>query len=74
MEQKIDLLLSDPNHKKNIEIVNLLNAKSDQLISLNQEISFNFQQKFQYRFTREELQKIIQNKFPKNKTTGLLTR
>ncbi len=63
IEQKIIFLLKDPHHKKNIDNLNLLDIKSDEVIALNQEISYLFQQKFQYRFSHKELQKIILEKF-----------
>lgn len=66
LEKKINLLLSNPDHRKNIDHLNLLDIKSSEIISLNQEISFKFQQKFQFRFSREELQKIILEKFPRS--------
>jgi hypothetical protein len=65
IEQSIILLLSNPDHKKNVDILNLLDAKSDEIIALNQEISFRFQKNLQYRFSRRELQEIILNKYPR---------
>lgn len=63
LNKKINLLLDDPNHRKNIEHLNLLNAKKEKILKLNQDISFEFQKKFQFRFSQDELQKIILNKF-----------
>ncbi|HEV7424321.1 MAG TPA: hypothetical protein VGO21_03980, partial [Candidatus Paceibacterota bacterium] len=65
IQKKITLLLNDPEHKKNIDSLNLLDVKPDSLITLNQEISFKFYQKFQYRFSRKELQDIILTSFPR---------
>ncbi|MBI4087052.1 hypothetical protein HY416_03700 [Candidatus Kaiserbacteria bacterium] len=65
MGLKISFLLNDPQHAKNIDELNLLDVKSEALAKLNQEISFRFQQKFQFRFPREELQKIILDTFPR---------
>ncbi|PIZ96144.1 MAG: hypothetical protein COX80_02335 [Candidatus Magasanikbacteria bacterium CG_4_10_14_0_2_um_filter_33_14] len=63
LNKKIDLLLDDPNHRKNIEHLNLLNTKKEQILRLNQDISFEFHKKFQFRFSQDELQKIILNRF-----------
>ncbi len=63
LNRKIHLLLDDPNHRKNIEYLNLLNAKKEEILKLNQDISFEFQKKFQFRFSQDELQKIILNRF-----------
>jgi len=62
-DKKIDLLLDNPHHKKNLENLNLLNPKKEQIIKLNQDISFEFQKKFQFRFSQKELQDIILSKF-----------
>lgn len=64
-DKKIHLLLDDHHHKKNIESLNLLNSKKDSIISLNQEISFEFQKKFQFLFKQEDLQNLILQKFPR---------
>lgn len=63
LDKKIALLLSEPEHKKNIEALNLLDSKSEEIILLNQDISFRFQQKFQFRFSRSELQQIILSRY-----------
>ena len=63
LNKKINLLLDDPNHRKNIEHLNLLNAKKEKILKLNQDISFEFQRKFQFRFSQNELQKIILDRF-----------
>ena len=63
LDKKIDLLLDDPKHRKNIELLNLLNPKKEEIIALNQEISFEFQKKFQFRFPKKGLQALILNKF-----------
>lgn len=61
--KKIDLLLDNPEHKKNIESLNLLNSKKQAIIEINQDISFEFQKKFQPRFSQKALQKLILKKF-----------
>lgn len=63
LSKKINLLLDDPNHKKNIEHLNLLNAKKEKILKLIQDISFEFQRKFQFRFSQKELQEIILDRF-----------
>ena len=65
LEMKINMLINDPKHKKNIEGLNLLNPKNEVIISLNQDISFEFQKNYQYRFSQKRLQEIILNKFPR---------
>ncbi|MBN2198108.1 NACHT domain-containing protein [Candidatus Wolfebacteria bacterium] len=65
LEKKIELLLNDPNHKKNIAELNLLNPKGENLITLNQDIAFEFQKKFQFRYSQKELYNIILAKFPR---------
>jgi len=63
LNKKINLLLDDPNHRKNIEHLNLLNTKKEKILKLNQDISFWFQRNFQFRFSQNELQKIILDRF-----------
>jgi len=61
--KKIDLLIEDPLHKKNIEELNVLNPKKKAIIDINQEISFQNQKKFQFEFSITDLQEIILKKF-----------
>lgn len=61
--QKINLLLDDPHHKKNIDSLDILNPKKQTIIELNQDISFKFQKKFQFRFSENKLQHLILKKF-----------
>ncbi len=63
--KKINLLLDNSEHKKNIENLNLLNCKKEEILNLNQDISFEFQKKFQFRFSQKDLQKLILDKFPR---------
>jgi len=65
IEMKINMLIDDPKHKKNIEGLNLFNPKKEEIISINQDISFEFQNNFQYRFPQKRLQEIILKKFPR---------
>ena len=62
-DKKINLLLDNPKHRKNIENLNLLNFKKNAIIELNQDISFEFQKKFQFRFSQKDLQGLILKKF-----------
>ncbi|PDX99387.1 hypothetical protein COM13_12895 [Bacillus pseudomycoides] len=61
--EKIDLLIDDPSHRKNIEELNLLNPKKEAIIEINQDISFVYQKKFQFNFSQKDLQKIILSKY-----------
>ena len=60
---KIDLLLDDSSHRKNIDDLNLLSPKKEKIIELNQVISFEFQKEFQFRFSQNDLQELILKKF-----------
>lgn len=61
--KKIDLLLESPRHRKNLAELNLPNPKKQQIIELNQDIAFEFQKEFQFRFSQQDLQRLILNKF-----------
>ena len=67
--KKIDLLLDDPKHQKNLGQLNLLDPKSSNIFDIAETISFDFQDqrigKFQFRFNLKDLQKIILDKFPR---------
>lgn len=63
--QQVDRLLEEPRFKKNIAELNLLDPKKDAIIALNEDISLAFQKRFQFRFTREELQGLILEKYPR---------
>lgn len=63
--KKIDLLLNSPEHRKDIENLNLLNCKKQAILNLNQDISFELQKKFQFRFSQKNLQELVLNKFPR---------
>jgi hypothetical protein len=65
LEKKVHLILNNSEHKKNIEELNLLNPKEEEIIALNQNISFEFQKKFQFRFSQKDLQKLILSNFPR---------
>lgn len=65
MEYKIRRLLNELDHRKNINSLNLPDRKIDALMELNQDISFEFQKKHQFRFSRKELQEIVLNRFSK---------
>ncbi len=64
LDRKVKLLINEPQYKKNIEELNLLNPKENKIIDLNKEISFHFQKQFQFRLAQEEIQKIILTKYP----------
>ena len=65
LDKKIKLLINKPNHKKDIEALNLLHPKENKIIELNKEISFHFQKKFEPRLRQKEIQKIILDKYPR---------
>lgn len=65
LEKKLYLLLNDPKHRKNIEELNLTNPKEEEIIALNQDISFEFQKNFQFSFPQKDLQKLILKKYPR---------
>jgi hypothetical protein len=62
-QEKINLLIDNPLHRKNIEELNLLNPKKEAIIDINQDISFEYSKKFQFNFSQNDLQRIILNKF-----------
>lgn len=64
-EKKIELLLSNPEHRKNIDGLNLLNSKKEKIIELNQDMAFKFQKNFQFRFPQKDIQSLILKKFNK---------
>jgi DNA polymerase III delta prime subunit len=59
LAQKIDLLINSPKHKKNLDALNLLNPKEAKVIRLHEEIAYEFQKKFQFRFALKELQQLV---------------
>ncbi len=65
LNKKVELLVSDPLYKKNIEELNLLNPKENKILELNKDISFHFQKKFQFRLTQKDIQQIILEKYPR---------
>jgi len=64
LDKKVKLLINEPQFKKNIENLNLLNPKENKIIELNKEISFHFQKNFQFRLSQKEIQEIIHQKYP----------
>ncbi|WHY87574.1 hypothetical protein QNH39_07020 [Neobacillus novalis] len=61
--KKIDSLIDNPQHKKNIEELNLLNPKKEAIVELNQDISFEYQKRFQFSFSQKDLQDLIMEKY-----------
>ncbi len=75
IEENVQILLYSPDHKKNIETLNILDEKPEKILTLNQEISFRSYQKFQFRLPKSELQDIIASIFPRadyNSTNEIL--
>ncbi|MCF6777781.1 hypothetical protein L3V83_14520 [Thiotrichales bacterium 19X7-9] len=64
-ELKIEQLFDNPNLSKNIEELNLLNPKKRQILDINKQISFEFQNKSQFRLPQKDIQKIIMDKYPR---------
>jgi hypothetical protein len=71
IDKKITLLLQNPEHKKDIERLNLLNPKETRIISILEEASFHFQKKFQFRFSISELQGLISKQLPLSDYRGI---
>lgn len=65
LDKKIELLVNEPQYKKNIDELNLLNPKEDKIIELNREISFKFQKRFQFRLAQKDIQQIILSNYPR---------
>ncbi|TWI85870.1 NACHT domain-containing protein [Lacibacter cauensis] len=65
LEKKVTHLIQDPKHHKNIEELNLLNPKEKEILELNQELSYFFQTRFQFRFPQNELQEFIIKRYPR---------
>lgn len=65
LDRKINLLLTDSRHKKNLDKLNLLNPKNDSICNLNQELSLQFQKSFQFRIKNKELQELVLSELPR---------
>ncbi len=65
LDKKTKLLIDEPQYRKNIDELNLLNPKENKIIELNKDISFHFQKKFQFRLSQKEIQNIILTKYPR---------
>jgi hypothetical protein len=61
---KMDYLFN-PKHKKNLESINLLDPKRNEIVEINKDLSFEFQKKFQFAFSKKEVQDLIINKYAK---------
>lgn len=64
LDQKTKLLIHSPEHKKLIESLNLLNPKGEKILALHEDIAFEFQRQFQFRFSIAELQELILRTLP----------
>lgn len=62
---KIDYLFSQPSHRKAIEGLNLPEPKKAWLIEINKELAFALHQKFEFKFSIEELSSLILSLLPK---------
>lgn len=64
-EEKIRLLLSSPFHSRNIESLNLPTPKREAILSLNEDIAYDIQDKFQFRLSHQDLLNRVLEKFPR---------
>jgi len=71
LDKKVNLLLKNSTHRKNIEQLDLLNPKDEKLILLHEEIAYHFHQKFQFRFSLQELQIFLANRLPQCGPTAI---
>ena len=62
---KLKLLLNSPEHRKNLEELNLLNPKGKEIEKINKELVYNLQKDFRLSFTGSELQNLILNMYPR---------
>ena len=65
LDKKVRLIINAPKYRKNIEELNLLDPKENEIIELNKEISYQLQKKFQFRLSQKEIQNIILEKYPR---------
>lgn len=62
---RVNKVLEDPIHHKDLPSLNLPNPKSGAIISLNETISYRFQQEFQFLLPIRDLQGLISESYPK---------
>lgn len=65
IDNKMQLLLNQPAHKKNIEELDLLDPKPENILRLNEEIAYSFQEKYHFRLPRIDIQEHILKVFPR---------
>ncbi len=65
LSKKINLLLQSPAHQKNLNELNLLTPKDKEIINLNKEISYEYQQRFQFRMVHKDIQLLILKYYPR---------
>ncbi|MBH1959940.1 MAG: hypothetical protein I8H68_07495 [Flavobacteriia bacterium] len=66
LQLKVMSQLKDVNHKSNIEQLDLLNPKDKQIMRLNEDLSYKFSRKYQYRFKHTELTKVVKKRFKRS--------
>lgn len=65
IKYKINELVNDPNHRNEIQTLNLLNPKEQEILILNEKIAYKFSKLYQFRFNQKELQNFLLKKFPR---------
>ena len=58
-EKRIRHLLTSDKHKKNLDKLNLLDEKAEQIININTELSDSLNRNFTFRFSRELVQELL---------------
>lgn len=71
LDHKVMSQLTDVNHKNNIEQLDIINPKEQQILKLNEELSYRFSKKYQYRFKHIEVVKIVKKRFKRNSYKSL---
>lgn len=59
IEMKVKLLVKSSKHKKYLEELNLLDPKEEKILSLQEDISYEFHKEYQFRFSLDQLQQLI---------------
>ncbi|WP_031456260.1 NACHT domain-containing protein [Flavobacterium chungangense] len=63
IEHKINELINDSNHRNEIQTLNLFNPKEEEILLLNENISYKYSTLYQFRFQQKELQKFLLKKY-----------
>lgn len=71
IELKILQLLKENKHKKDIDSLNILNPKDEEIIAINEDLSFDYSTKLEYKFSQKELQKSLLKKYTRLNYNGV---